>query len=400
MSADQTKPEGGAPVDSRAQLFSRMAALGPPDVPDESAIETLTALREKFESSTAALVEGRIKRADGSNLPVDALPWYVVIGAPGAGNSTLLANSGMHFPLQGEDTPAQLTGVGGTRYCEWWFSDEAVFIDTAGRFVAHEARNLKDSLAGSAAWHAFLGLLKERRPGRPLNGAIVTVSVTDLMLWAKPERQQFAAHVRMRLSELYAGLGTRFPVYLLFTKMDLLAGFAEMFTGMDDDERAQVWGTTFDAGTDPVDIAKTYAADFAALQGRLHAEMLDRLEKETDLARRAAIYRFPQQFHALGPLVQEFLGMAFAMQVDHQPTMLRGAYFVSATQAGKPIDRVMRTLERAFKVAHREVEAAGSPQSYFVTRLLREVMFPEASLAVDTTKQRSVSGRSPAYVSR
>ena len=334
MSEQVNPPEGEGPMNARAQVFKRMAALGPPEVPEESAIESLVALREKFETATAALVEGRITRADGSVLPVHELPWYVVIGAPGSGNSTLLANSGLRFPLASEDSPPQLTGVGGTRYCEWWFSEDAVFVDTAGRYVAHESRNLKDALAGSASWHAFLGLLRENRPAKPVNGAIVTVSVTDLLLWAKAERQQFAAHVRMRLSELYAGLNARFPVYLVFTKMDLLAGFAEMFGDMDDEARTQVWGTTFDAGADPVDIAKTYVRDFGVLQNRLYAEMLDRLEKEPDLARRAAIYRFPQQFHAIGPLVQEFLGMAFSTPIDHHPTLLRGAYFVSATQTG------------------------------------------------------------------
>lgn len=397
----QVEPAGGhSRADARVRLFERIAALGPPDVPDERAAETLAVLRDRFESATASLVEGRVRRADGSALPVHELPWYVVIGAPGAGNSTVMANSGLHFPLADEGSAPQLTGVGGTRYCEWWFSDEAVFVDTAGRYVAHESRNLKDALAGSAAWHAFLGLLKQTRPARPINGAIVTVSITDLLLWAKPERQQFAAHVRMRLSELYAGLDSRFPVYLVFTKMDLLAGFAEMFGGMDDEARTQVWGTTFDAGADPVEIARNYSADFAALQGRLYAEMLDRLEKEPDLARRAAIYRFPQQFHAVGPLVQEILGMAFAMHVDHRPTMLRGAYFISATQVGKPIDRVMRTLERAFKVEHREVEADGPTRSYFVTRLLREVIFQEARLAIDGAAGRGTQGRSPAFVLR
>lgn len=397
----QREPAGGhSRADARAQLFRQIAALGPPDVPDERAAENLAVLRDKFESAAAALVEGRVRRADGSTMPVHELPWYVVIGAPGAGNSTVMANSGLHFPLAGEGGPPQLTGVGGTRYCEWWFSDEAVFVDTAGRYVAHESRNLKDALAGSAAWHAFLGLLKETRPARPISGAIVTVSITDLLLWAKPERQQFAAHVRMRLSELYAGLDSRFPVYLVFTKMDLLAGFAEMFDGMDDDARTQVWGTTFDAGTDPVEIARNYSADFAALQGRLYTEMLDRLEKEPDLVRRAAIYRFPQQFHAIGPLVQEILGMAFAMHIDHRPTMLRGAYFISATQAGKPIDRVMRTLERAFKVEHREVEAAGPTRSYFVTRLLREVIFQEARLAIDGAAGRGARGQSPGFALR
>jgi len=366
-----------------ANLFEQMAGLGPQDVPDERAARNIAALRERFETMTAMLGAKRLERPDGSSLSVHELPWYVVIGAPGSGNSAVLGNSGLRFPLQDKDEPAQLTGVGGTRYCEWWFSDEAVFLDTAGRYVAHETRNLKDALAGSAAWHAFLGLLRQDRPRHPISGAIVTISVTDLLLWAKPERQQFAAHVRMRLSELYAGLGTRFPVYLLVTKMDLLAGFIEFFGALDDEKLTQVWGTTFSPGADPVDIAKDYAADFALLQNRLHAEMIGRLEEEPDLVRRASIYRFPQQFHAIGPLVQEILGMAFSLQLDHRPIMLRGAYFSSATQAGKPIDRVMRTLERAFKVEHREVEAQGPGRSYFMTRLLREVVFPDARLAVD-----------------
>lgn len=391
-------PEQENVAGQRAQLFKRMAELGPQEVGDEKAAQAIEALREKFESSTDALADGRVTRADGTKLPVYELPWYVVVGAPGSGNSTVLQQSGLRFPLQGDGNPAQLTGVGGTRYCDWWFSDEAVFIDTAGRYVAHESRYLKDSLAGSASWHAFLGLLKDTRREKPINGAIVTVSVTDLLLWSKPERQQFSAHVRMRLSEIYAGLDTRFPVYLLITKMDLLAGFHEFFGDMDDQARTQVWGTTFEPGLDPVDIARNYPPDFAVLQGRLYAEMLARLEQEPDLTRRASIYRFPQQFHAIGPLVQEFIGMAFSMQVDHQPTMLRGAYFISATQVGKPIDRVMRTLERAFKVEHREVEASGPSRSYFVTGLLRDVVFPEAGLAIDNVTENSATGRSPATV--
>ena len=390
-----------APVEtSGAQLFERMADLGPQEVPDERAAKSIAALRERFEATTGALGSQRFTRPDGSSLSVHELPWYVVIGAPGSGNSAALLNSGLNFPLQDDADMPQLTGVGGTRYCEWWFSDEAVFLDTAGRYVAHETKNLKDSLAGSAAWHAFLDLLKKARPRQPVSGAIVNISVTDLLLWAKPERQQFAAHVRMRLSELYAGLGTRFPVYLMITKMDLLAGFIECFGAMDDEARSQVWGTTFKAGTDPADIARDYGTDFAALQDRLYAEMLARLEEETDPVRRASIYRFPQQFHAIGPLVQDILGMAFSMQVDHHPLMLRGAYFTSATQAGKPIDRVMRTLERAFKVEHREVAASGTGRSFFLSRLLREVIFPDASLAVVDAPGTSANGRSPATVLR
>jgi type VI secretion system protein ImpL len=30
-------------------------------------------------------------------------------------------------------------GVGGTRNCDWWFTDQAVLIDTAGRFVTQDS---------------------------------------------------------------------------------------------------------------------------------------------------------------------------------------------------------------------------------------------------------------------
>ncbi len=377
-----------------AELFRRMFDLGIQVAPDDPAAKEIEARRGKFEAAAAALAGPRFAGPDGTRLSVEALPWYVVIGAPGSGNSTVMLNSGLRFPLREGDGPAQVMGVGGTRYCEWWFSDEAVFIDIAGRYVAHETKSQRDVLSGSAAWHGFLGLLKQYRPRQPLAGAVVTVSVTDLLLWAKPERQQFAAHVRMRLAELYSGLGTRFPVYLLVTKMDLLAGFAEFFDTMDETARHQVWGTTFDFGAEPMELAKRYGADFAVLQDRLYAEMLARLEEETDLVRRASIYRFPQQFHAIGPLVEEMLGLAFSTHVDHAPLMLRGVYFSSASQSGKPIDRVMRTLERAFKLEHVEAEAKGPGRGYFMTRLLREVIFPEARLAADDIGV-SLAGQSP-----
>ena len=63
------------------------------------------------------------------------LPWYVFIGAPGAGKTTALVNSGLSFPLAEKFGPGAIRGVGGTRNCDWWFTDEAVLIDTAGRYT-------------------------------------------------------------------------------------------------------------------------------------------------------------------------------------------------------------------------------------------------------------------------
>jgi type VI secretion system protein ImpL len=350
--------------------------------PDKNAGERvaneLAAIGARFKQATADLEDARFPNADGRPRAVEELPWYVLIGAPGSGKTTALLNSGLRFPLYTKDSGASVPGVGGTRNCDWWFADEAVLLDTAGRYTTQES----DRKADAAAWHGFLALLRQFRPDRPLNGALVTVSVLDLMLWTKAERTKFAAHVRMRLSEMYAALNQRFPVYVLVTKLDLLAGFTEFFGDYDHAARMQVWGTTFDHGIDPALIAQPYANDFIALEQRLGAEMLARLHEESDLQRRAAIYRFPQQFHGIGPLVGEFLGQAFGTQVNHLPLQLRGVYFTSGTQEGNPIDRVLAAMARTFHLErHTAALMGGTGKSYFVTRLLRDVVFPEQGLA-------------------
>ena len=359
-------------------ILDKLAAAGDDAATNERVAKELETIRARFKQAAEDLDGARFASPDGKGREVEELPWYVMIGAPGSGKTTALLNSGLRLPLYTRDTSPSVPGVGGTRNCDWWFTDKAVLLDTAGRYTMQES----DRKADAAAWQGFLGLLKEFRPDQPLNGALVTVSVMDLLLWTKAERAKFSAHVRMRLSEMYAALETRFPVYVLVTKVDMLAGFAEFFGDLDTAGRTQVWGTTFAMDIDPSLIAAPYAAEFAALEQRLGAEMLGRLHEERDLQRSAAIYRFPQQFHAIGPMVGEFLALAFGTQVNHRPLQLRGVYYTSATQEGNPIDRVMVALARTFKLERGAAAVKpGTGKSFFLTRLLHEVVFSEAGLA-------------------
>ena len=64
----------------------------------------------------------------------------MIIGAPGSGKTTALVNSGLHFPLEQRLGKDAVRGVGGTRNCDWWFTDEAVLLDTAGRYTTQDSR--------------------------------------------------------------------------------------------------------------------------------------------------------------------------------------------------------------------------------------------------------------------
>ena len=81
------------------------------------------------------------KIGGGSRKRLAAMPWYMFIGPPGAGKTTALLNCGLKFPLADASVGAQpLKGVGGTRNCDWWFTDDAVLIDTAGRYTTQDSQ--------------------------------------------------------------------------------------------------------------------------------------------------------------------------------------------------------------------------------------------------------------------
>lgn len=143
----------------------------------------------------------RLKQTGGKTALYD-LPWYVIIGPPGAGKTTALVHSGLEFP--GTD-PAAVAGVGGTRNCDFWFARDAVLIDTAGRYTTQDS----DAQADSASWAAFLQELKGARPDQPINGVILALSCSDLMTAGEPALQAHADTVRARLSP-----GKKEPYYL------------------------------------------------------------------------------------------------------------------------------------------------------------------------------------------
>jgi type VI secretion system protein ImpL len=369
------------------QLLDGIAGSGS-DTGKRSAQE-VAELGKRFNEVAAVLKKARFRDANGERRYLHELPWYVFIGAPGSGKTTALVNSGLHFVLGDADGAQSVKGVGGTRNCDWWFTDEAVLLDTAGRYTTQDSEKSVDA----AAWNGFLDLLKKFRAHLPLNGVIVTLSVSDLLFSSDAEREQYGVRVRERIRELYDHLGVRLPVYLLVTKADLLAGFMEYFSEFDREARAQVWGVTFaDPGDarSPTGIGSVFLGEFVPLERRLYAQLLDRLHQERDLQRRSLIYSFPQQFSSIGGLIAEFLDRAFGAVPGEVWPRLRGVYFTSGTQEGTPIDRVLGTLARAFHLERSILPPAmSSGKSFFLTRLLRDVVFGEAGLAgADESRER------------
>ncbi len=362
--------------DDLAADIVESAQTGAGGAPDAIVTAELGEMRAKLKSALLSL-----RRSKTGRRRLYEMPWYVIIGPPGAGKTTAIVNSGLRFPLadtDGQAGQAAVAGVGGTRNCDWWFTDDAVLVDTAGRYTTQES----DADADNAAWLGFLRLLKKHRSRQPINGAIVAISLSDLTMHDEMSQKAHATAVRRRLAELRDKLGVRFPVYVLFTKADLIAGFAEFFEPLGKEARAQVWGFTLPIGMSRgTATADAFDGEFDLLLDRLNAQSLERMQAETDPARRSLIASFPAQVASVRSTAREFLNEVFQDSKLQQRQMLRGVYFTSGTQEGTPIDRLMMGMARTFGIGRQAIGSGrGTGRSYFLTQLFRDVMFPEAGL--------------------
>jgi len=133
------------------EIAEELSAPSPGDVEAE-------ALSGRMRTALAGLKSAGGNRRDY----LYSRPWYVIIGPPGAGKTTALLNSGIRFPF----SDAAMKGAGGTRNLDFWFADEAVLVDTAGRYTTHTS----DAAVDQKGWESFLGLLRRTRPLQPING--------------------------------------------------------------------------------------------------------------------------------------------------------------------------------------------------------------------------------------
>src|SRR5579883_3049008 len=304
------------------------------------------------------------------------LPWYVLIGPPGSGKTTALVNSGLKFPLSRGATPAAIAGVGGTRYCDWWFTEQAVLIDTAGRYTTQDS----DAKADKQSWLAFLDLLKKNRPRQPINGVLVAISLEDLMTLPPADIAAHANAIRARLVELHERLKVDFPVYAVFTKGDLVAGFTEFFANLSDQGRRQVLGATFQTGDKTRNFVGDVPKEFDQLVERLNSELTDRLQEEPTPSNRVLLYGFPTQIAALKRPVFDFLNQIFEPTRYHANATLRGFYFTSGTQHGTPIDRLIGALAKTFGAEQVGAHAySGLGKSFFLTDLILKVIIGESA---------------------
>lgn len=331
--------------------------------------EELTELRERLRTAMSTMRKVARRRFGYTY----EFPWYLMMGAPGAGKTTFVTKSGLKLPLGDVLKAEPIQGVGGTRNCNWWFTDRAILIDTAGRYTTQESGHERDS----AGFLGFLSMLRSRRRVQPINGVILTVSLADLLERSADECLQEARSIRQRLAEIEESLGARIPIYVVLSKADRLAGFTQFFESFGAQSRSQVWGITFpvDANKTPGSLPDIFSTEYRGLLERLDAMLLERLQQETDIQRRGRIFRFPAQVAEVHDTLRELITQLSSGSSTIYEPFIRGIYFTSATQDENAVVEGTAPKQSMF-----------SKPTYFIDRLMSEVILGEAALVGRDTR--------------
>lgn len=332
------------------------------------------ALRERMLEAVKAIKSSRIGVLKGKAALYE-LPWYVIIGNPAAGKSSAILNSGLKFPFE-DNRSNVIQGIGGTRNCDWYFTTEGIVLDTAGRYSV----SVEDRLE----WLTFLDLLKKNRPRAPVNGIIIAASIAELS-GSKPEFAiELAKNLRQRVQEITERLEVFAPVYVVFTKADLIAGFTEFFRGLDPAERENVWGATlpFEPGAE-TDALSSFDKHFDELAEGLREMSLAQMAMARGREVSPGLLTLPLEFTGIKPALRTFIATLFEDNPYQFQPVFRGFYFTSALQEGHSVHYASERVGREFGLQGKPGPEANEPAgqtAHFLKDLFRKVVFADRDL--------------------
>jgi GTP-binding protein EngB required for normal cell division len=366
------------------------SATAAPQGMSATGLAKLDSLRKKFAEGVDAF------RSRGKD--IYALPWYVIIGEPGSGKTEAVRHCNVGFPPgmhEGENDTGYM-GVGGTINMNWWFTNHAVLLDTAGRLVFEDVKPGETS-----EWKEFLKLLRSNRPHCPINGLLLVIPSDSLIKDSSEEIATKAGKIAQQLDVIQRILDFRFPVYVVVTKSDKINGFREFFENVTDPQlQHQMMGWS---NTEPLDApfkAELVERHLQQVTERLRRRRLGLLRDPVPegAARRVdevdSLFALPSSLLSLTPRLRRYLETIFMPgEWSAKPLFLRGIYFTSSMREGAALDQELAEAIGISADQLPEGKVWERERAYFLRDLFMEKAFKEKGLVTQATNTREMLRR-------
>jgi len=354
----------------------------------------------------ARTFQGGIQKFRSAGKDLYSLPWYLLVGEPGSGKTEAIRHCNVGFPPGLQD---KLQGSGGTLNMHWWFTNQAVILDTAGRLLFDEVEP-----GTTGEWDEFLQMLAGHRPNCPINGLLLVIPSESVIKDSPEMISTKGGKIAQQLDHIQRTLGVRFPVFVIVTKCDKINGFRYFFENLRElAPQQQILGW---ANPDPLDKPfnpELVDAHLREISQRLFRRrlglLLDPVSEEPSERRidqMDTLYVFPDSFLQIAPRLRQYLETIFTPgEWSPKPLFLRGIFFTSSLREGSAMDVELAQMLGISVESLPEGKAWERERSYFLRDLFVNKVFRERALVTraNNTKQlqrrRKIAMMGTAFIS-
>lgn len=292
-------------------------------------------------------------------------PWILLLGPQGCGKTTLLAKSNiaMISPLQ-----KTLNKVNATQSIDWWVSDDAVFIDPAGKYALP-----LDNPAAQSYWDQFLTEVTKEH-SQPFASVCLVIDLPSLLYPEEASYQKLLNDIQQQVHAL-TKVCQPLCFNIVISQADHITGFAEFFKDLNPEEQQQAFGFSLNDPNITSHLSERFENLFAQFVRSIHTRLLKRLHHEPNLNRRLRIQSLTPQLERLTkPLL-----LLLEKLPAHQNIVVNNVFFCSAKQATETVNMLAEPLKNTFQLQAASTKPLISKQqSLFITGMLKKLSRPLA----------------------
>ena len=315
------------------------------------------------------------------------IPLVMIIGNERAGKSAFINYSNIEYPL-GDSLDTYKKIHQSTTNFNLYISKNGALIDTEGVHFAQEVlfnpsstdelpeddvEKNKDFLLKKNIWKEFLNFLNKNIFHSKLGGAILIVDTQQFLENPKEYSNDLIRYLVKRVNDCENSLKIKFPIYVVFSKLDLVEGMGDCFKLFKDDVANKAFGLSLSNTFNKDDLDN----DFKELSRSLLYNIMSKNSLSHSLEDKKRSYLFLKQLDNLFALVSDF-----ALKLKDENSLknsspIKGVYFVSAFQENIPINYLVNTVCDRYGIKKPLARALNnySKQSYFVKSLLKDIVF-------------------------
>lgn len=329
-----------------------------------------------FAYELAALVAATERIHAGHSAPSYAVPWYLVVGEPHTGRTTVVRALNLSWPHG--DQPLQ-TNVPG-QLCQYWLPEKAVFIEP-GPSVVGLAR-------GPQTLMELCQELKVKRSREPLDGCILVLDARVLCDASEERLDGYAKALRRYLVEVGQALDADVPTYVVVTGIDVLWGFGDAFQWTPERAREDSWGFVLPPLAQGQDVGAQVAAELEGLLARIESTCFAKLSSEENPEVRVRAYQHLVEARDLMAKIKDTLAIVTTQNAFERSPWVRALAFGSGLPGTG--HQLRHRLDQFGAMGYQPPQHSRTPQpgGMPLHPLLDKVLLPERDLVPTVTRWR------------